>query len=127
MMHHQLFFGLYVLFISVNWYPVIFMLADWILAMSDENINALLISLKITDICHQILKDYVATRWYRAPELCGSFFSKVSDMLYKHRCNCYGANDPVIGFLSLVIFQSCPNYVLLPSFLLPFFSPVYVK
>lgn len=24
------------------------------------------------------LKDYVATRWYRAPELCGSFFSKVS-------------------------------------------------
>lgn len=23
-------------------------------------------------------KDYVATRWYRAPELCGSFFSKVS-------------------------------------------------
>jgi serine/threonine protein kinase len=21
--------------------------------------------------------DYVATRWYRAPELCGSFFSKV--------------------------------------------------
>uniref|UniRef100_A0A0D9VBY3 Mitogen-activated protein kinase n=1 Tax=Leersia perrieri TaxID=77586 RepID=A0A0D9VBY3_9ORYZ len=22
------------------------------------------------------LKDYVATRWYRAPELCGSFFSK---------------------------------------------------
>ncbi|BAS76854.1 Os02g0135200 [Oryza sativa Japonica Group] len=22
--------------------------------------------------------DYVATRWYRAPELCGSFFSKVS-------------------------------------------------
>jgi serine/threonine protein kinase len=23
--------------------------------------------------CHQ---DYVATRWYRAPELCGSFFSK---------------------------------------------------
>lgn len=28
------------------------------------------------------LKDYVATRWYRAPELCGSFFSKVS-VLYK--------------------------------------------
>lgn len=24
------------------------------------------------------MKDYVATRWYRAPELCGSFFSKVS-------------------------------------------------
>lgn len=23
------------------------------------------------------LQDYVATRWYRAPELCGSFFSKV--------------------------------------------------
>jgi len=22
-------------------------------------------------------QDYVATRWYRAPELCGSFFSKV--------------------------------------------------
>ena len=26
-------------------------------------------------------KDYVATRWYRAPELCGSFFSKVSFLL----------------------------------------------
>lgn len=26
-------------------------------------------------------KDYVATRWYRAPELCGSFFSKVSSSL----------------------------------------------
>ncbi|KAG6753858.1 hypothetical protein POTOM_041858 [Populus tomentosa] len=25
--------------------------------------------------------DYVATRWYRAPELCGSFFSKVSFLL----------------------------------------------
>ena len=24
-----------------------------------------------------LLQDYVATRWYRAPELCGSFFSKV--------------------------------------------------
>lgn len=23
-------------------------------------------------------KDYVATRWYRAPELCGSFYSNVS-------------------------------------------------
>jgi hypothetical protein len=23
------------------------------------------------------LQDYIATRWYRAPELCGSFFSKV--------------------------------------------------
>lgn len=23
------------------------------------------------------MQDYVATRWYRAPELCGSFFSKV--------------------------------------------------
>ena len=22
--------------------------------------------------------DYVATRWYRAPELCGSFFAKYS-------------------------------------------------
>jgi mitogen-activated protein kinase 1/3 len=27
------------------------------------------------------LKDYVATRWYRAPELCGSFFSSVSCLL----------------------------------------------
>lgn len=27
------------------------------------------------------LQDYVATRWYRAPELCGSFFSKVSFVL----------------------------------------------
>ena len=25
------------------------------------------------------LQDYVATRWYRAPELCGSFFSKVQE------------------------------------------------
>ena len=23
------------------------------------------------------MQDYVATRWYRAPELCGSFFTKV--------------------------------------------------
>ena len=27
--------------------------------------------------CLPWLQDYVATRWYRAPELCGSFFSKV--------------------------------------------------
>ncbi|CAI0466449.1 unnamed protein product [Linum tenue] len=26
--------------------------------------------------------DYVATRWYRAPELCGSFFSKFAILLY---------------------------------------------
>ena len=25
-------------------------------------------------------QDYVATRWYRAPELCGSFFSKVTNL-----------------------------------------------
>lgn len=25
-------------------------------------------------------QDYVATRWYRAPELCGSFFSKVQEL-----------------------------------------------
>uniref|UniRef100_A0A162ACT1 mitogen-activated protein kinase n=1 Tax=Daucus carota subsp. sativus TaxID=79200 RepID=A0A162ACT1_DAUCS len=33
-----------------------------------ENINAAALTLLFTD--------YVATRWYRAPELCGSFFSK---------------------------------------------------
>lgn len=27
------------------------------------------------------IQDYVATRWYRAPELCGSFFSKVMVIL----------------------------------------------
>lgn len=38
----------------------------------------------LTDLIHGsshfylwYLQDYVATRWYRAPELCGSFFSKV--------------------------------------------------
>lgn len=25
--------------------------------------------------------DYVATRWYRAPELCGSFFAKYTDAI----------------------------------------------
>lgn len=30
------------------------------------------------EFCCWVLQDYVATRWYRAPELCGSFFSKVS-------------------------------------------------
>ena len=28
----------------------------------------------------QKFQDYVATRWYRAPELCGSFFSKVTNL-----------------------------------------------
>ena len=28
------------------------------------------------------MQDYVATRWYRAPELCGSFFSKVLKTLF---------------------------------------------
>jgi serine/threonine protein kinase len=28
-------------------------------------------------LCSIAPQDYVATRWYRAPELCGSFFSKV--------------------------------------------------
>ena len=31
--------------------------------------------------CLPWLQDYVATRWYRAPELCGSFFSKVLNFL----------------------------------------------
>jgi hypothetical protein len=30
------------------------------------------------DVIPMPLQDYVATRWYRAPELCGSFFTKVS-------------------------------------------------
>lgn len=30
-------------------------------------------------ICFVHFQDYVATRWYRAPELCGSFFSKVNN------------------------------------------------
>jgi hypothetical protein len=32
------------------------------------------------------LQDYVATRWYRAPELCGSFFSKVQELLALYFC-----------------------------------------
>jgi serine/threonine protein kinase len=31
--------------------------------------------------------DYVATRWYRAPELCGSFFSKVMSSALELTCN----------------------------------------
>ncbi|KAK6142257.1 hypothetical protein DH2020_022605 [Rehmannia glutinosa] len=33
--------------------------------------------------------DYVATRWYRAPELCGSFFSKVGFFLKLHDIKVY--------------------------------------
>ncbi|KAG0474237.1 hypothetical protein HPP92_016094 [Vanilla planifolia] len=32
--------------------------------------------------------DYVATRWYRAPELCGSFFSKIFGVLGAYLLNC---------------------------------------
>jgi mitogen-activated protein kinase 1/3 len=35
------------------------------------------------------LQDYVATRWYRAPELCGSFFSKVSPIVISYKCSLY--------------------------------------
>jgi len=31
----------------------------------------------IISLFWRFLQDYVATRWYRAPELCGSFASKV--------------------------------------------------
>lgn len=38
------------------------------------------------DLTTRILpaQDYVATRWYRAPELCGSFFSKVQELTPAH-------------------------------------------
>ncbi|THG00716.1 hypothetical protein TEA_019871 [Camellia sinensis var. sinensis] len=32
--------------------------------------------------------DYVATRWYRAPELCGSFFSKVTQSGFNNLSHC---------------------------------------
>lgn len=35
------------------------------------------LKLKSHNLLQHDLQDYVATRWYRAPELCGSFFTKV--------------------------------------------------
>jgi len=41
------------------------------------------------------LQDYVATRWYRAPELCGSFFSKVSPIVISYKCSLYWQKNSV--------------------------------
>lgn len=32
--------------------------------------------------------DYVATRWYRAPELCGSFYARYSSAVDVWSCGC---------------------------------------
>lgn len=37
-----------------------------------------------------LAQDYVATRWYRAPELCGSFFSKVHEYPFDVYIENYG-------------------------------------
>jgi len=41
--------------------------------------------------------DYVATRWYRAPELCGSFFAKY---------RCAGAHVPDNGDCRVIVCMS---------------------
>jgi serine/threonine protein kinase len=44
--------------------------------------------------------DYVATRWYRAPELCGSFFAKYSpaiDIWWVHRQGCRQGRRACVG------------------------------
>ena len=56
------------------------------------------------------MKDYVATRWYRAPELCGSFFSKVS-MTCAHAGLhvCLSPDSlPMFVLSSLLLFVSIP-------------------
>ncbi|GJN41179.1 hypothetical protein PR202_gn00521 [Eleusine coracana subsp. coracana] len=40
-------------------------------------------------------KDYVATRWYRAPELCGSFFSKIRNEKARRYLSCMRKKHPV--------------------------------
>ncbi|KAM3213139.1 hypothetical protein ACQJBY_065879 [Aegilops geniculata] len=39
--------------------------------------------------------DYVATRWYRAPELCGSFFSKIRNEKARRYLSCMRKKHPV--------------------------------
>lgn len=41
--------------------------------------------------------DYVATRWYRAPELCGSFFAKYSPSIDTWSVGCIFAEVSVAG------------------------------
>ena len=57
-------------------------------------------------------QDYVATRWYRAPELCGSFYSKVicnifywDDFLYL----LYGRH--YFSFCFLIVVYNCSRYL----------------
>lgn len=46
----------------------------------------------------KVLQDYVATRWYRAPELCGSFFSKVCWFRHSYDDICLIVLVPLISF-----------------------------
>lgn len=69
------------------------------------------------------LKDYVATRWYRAPELCGSFFSKVMSsmqskliLLAHYVCMC------ILKFLMHEVVNCVVHHI---SFLLNIFSLFY--
>lgn len=53
----------------------------------------------------KLLQDYVATRWYRAPELCGSFFSKVCR--FRH---CYD-DICLIVLIALINKFLCPFWI----------------
>lgn len=73
------------------------------------------------------LQDYVATRWYRAPELCGSFFSKVyaymlSDPSYSGKwkykwdmvyISCIGNLPACIDCCAYTLTSVCEAYYLL--------------
>ena len=57
-----------------------------------------------------LFQDYVATRWYRAPELCGSFCSKV---LYKLRAVANANYHFVSGYAHCSFVSICSIHQLL--------------
>ncbi|GFY96374.1 protein kinase superfamily protein [Actinidia rufa] len=52
--------------------------------------------------------DYVATRWYRAPELCGSFSSKVSTSLVRAAYECMSSDCLQLFILRLLLCKIMP-------------------
>lgn len=76
MIHLQQYFGRYV--ILKLWICDVFyyhLKGSIFFSCNDTNVGY--VKLMPFAILMSHLQDYVATRWYRAPELCGSFFSKV--------------------------------------------------
>ena len=123
MIRRRLFFGQYVCFFMHNNYGIQCYYNSYIISIFKTSVLCLnmllncpatilfilyIFNYSIIFLFLSTLKDYVATRWYRAPELCGSFSSKVSTSLVHAAYECMSSDCLQLFTLRLLLCKIMP-------------------